>query len=78
MHYGSGCRVGVTGERGPPYSPDLNPIEMHFSKLKHLLRQAGERTREALWHRITELLTRFSPKECENYIRHAGYGSSNA
>ena len=62
----------------PPYSPDLNPIEMLFSKLKHLLRQAGERTRETLWRKIGELLSRFSPQECENYITHAGYVSTAA
>ncbi len=57
----------------PPYSPDLNPIEMAFSKLKHLLRKAGERTREGLWSRIGRLLDDFPPAECLNYLRHAGY-----
>ena len=58
----------------PPYSPDLNPIENAFAKLKELLRKAAERTREDLWNRIGELLNQFSPEECSNYIRHAGYG----
>ena len=60
----------------PPYSPDLNPIENAFAKLKGLLRKAAERTREALWCRIGLLLDDFSPDECSNYIRHAGYASS--
>jgi transposase len=57
----------------PPYSPDFNPIEMVFAKLKALLRQWGERTRDALWRRIGKLLDEFSPQECANYFRHAGY-----
>ena len=57
----------------PPYSPDLNPIEQAFAKLKALLRQAGARTRETLWATIGRLLERFSPDECCNYIRNAGY-----
>jgi transposase len=57
----------------PPYSPDLNPIELAFAKLKTLLRQAGERTQEGLWSRIGTLLDRFSTQECANYLRHAGY-----
>ena len=57
----------------PPYSPDLNPIEMIFAKLKALLRKAAERTTEALWSRITQLLEAFTPRECANCIIHAGY-----
>ena len=60
----------------PPYSPDMNPIEMAFSKLKTLLRQAPERTRDGLWNRIGELLDRFTPAECANYFQAAGYGES--
>jgi transposase len=60
----------------PPYSPDMNPIEMAFAKLKTLLRQAGERTRDGLWDRIGELLDRFTPDECANYFTAAGYGDS--
>lgn len=59
----------------PPYSPDLNPIEQVFSKLKHLLRKAQERSRERTWNRIGQLLTLFPPDECQNYIRNAGYDS---
>ena len=57
----------------PPYSPDLNPIEQVFAKLKALLRKADERTVEDTWRRIGDLLDRFSPAECSNYLRHAGY-----
>jgi transposase len=60
----------------PPYSPDLNPIEMAFAKLKTMLRAAAERTRDDLWNRIGALLDRFNPVECSNYFRHAGYASS--
>ncbi|MFV1969282.1 MAG: IS630 family transposase [Pirellulaceae bacterium] len=59
----------------PPYSPDLNPIEQVFAKLKHLLRNACERTMEATWRRIGKLLDYFSPEECANYISNAGYAS---
>lgn len=57
----------------PPYSPDLNPIEMAFAKLKALLRKAAARTREHLWDTIGMLLDRFDPDECRRYIRHCGY-----
>lgn len=60
----------------PPYSPDLNPIEMAFAKLKTLLRTAEERTRDNLWLRIGSLIQLFEPDECSNYFRHAGYASS--
>lgn len=60
----------------PPYSPDLNPIEMAFAKLKALLRGAAERSVEGLWSRIGQLLEAFSAEECANYLRHAGYASS--
>jgi len=60
----------------PPYSPDLNPIEQVFSKLKTLLRSAQARTLETLWSAIGSLLNRFPPDECERYIRHYGYCQS--
>jgi transposase len=60
----------------PPYSPDLNPIEQVFAKLKALLRKAAERTLDALWDRIAKLLKAFSPEECANYFRNAGYDPS--
>lgn len=56
----------------PPYSPDLNPIEQVFAKLKHLLRKAAERTLEATWKRIGALLDCFSPDECQAYLANAG------
>jgi transposase len=59
----------------PPYSPDLNPIEQVFAKLKALLRKADERSIEATWRRIGTLLDRFTPTECANYLRNAGYAS---
>ena len=59
-----------------PYSPDLNPIEQVFAKLKTLLRKADERSIAAVWHRIGSLLNQFTSTECANYIRHAGYGSN--
>jgi transposase len=57
----------------PPYSPDLNPIEMLFSKLKTLLRKAAHRTVDALWNEIGKLLHTCSPAECANYFNAAGY-----
>lgn len=60
----------------PAYSPDLNPIEQVFAKLKHLLRKAAERSKEAVWRRIGDLLDMFTPKECENDLRNSGYGSA--
>ena len=59
----------------PPYSPDLNPIEQAFAKLKALLRKAAERSIEALWRTIGRLLDRFTPEECRNYFQNAGYAS---
>ena len=59
----------------PPYSPDLNPIEQVFAKLKTLLRKAQERSVEATWRRIGSLLDAFSPQECANYLRNSGYAS---
>ena len=64
---------GATLRYLPPYSPDLNPIEQVFAKLKALLRKAGERTLDALWDRIGELLKEFASDECANYFRNAGY-----
>lgn len=57
----------------PSYSPDLNPIEQLFAKLKALLRKAGARTKETLWSTIGELLDAFSPAECRNYLKNSGY-----
>lgn len=57
-----------------PYSPDLNPIEQFFAKLKTWLRKAGQRTLEAVENTIGELLNRLILAKCANYFRHAGYG----
>jgi transposase len=57
----------------PPYSPDLNPIENAFSKLKRLVRSAAERTVDGLWSAIGRLIDQFTPAECRNYLRHCGY-----
>ena len=60
----------------PPYSPDLNPIEQVFAKLKHLMRKAAERTVEATWMRCGKLLDQFKPDECGRYLQNSGYASS--
>ena len=60
----------------PPYSPDLNPIEQVFAKLKALLRKAEPRTRESLWKTIGTTLDRFTPDECRNYLANSGYGQT--
>jgi transposase len=57
----------------PPYSPDLNPIELAFSKLKRLLRSTAARTVNALWTAIGRLLGAFEPGECARYLGHCGY-----
>ena len=57
----------------PPYSPDLNPIEQAFAKLKALLRKAAARTKEELWSIIGRLLDTFTPAECQNYLANSGY-----
>ena len=59
----------------PPYSPDLNPIEQVFAKLKTLLRKAAARTVEETWKSIGNLITAFTPQECRNYLRNSGYAS---
>ena len=59
----------------PPYSPDLNPIELLFAKLKALLRKYAEPAIEALWKRIGKLLYEISSSECAAYLRHDGYGA---
>lgn len=67
---------GATVHYLPPYSPDMNPIEQVFAKLKHFLRKTGARTVETLHNAIGELIDQFSPQECYNYIRASGYGST--
>jgi transposase len=60
----------------PKYSPDLNPIEMAFSKLKAHLRRAAERSTENLWSRIGQVIETFTPTECANFFQAAGYAST--
>jgi len=57
----------------PPYSPDFNPIELAFAKLKARLRKAAERTVDGLWNTIGQISLTFSPQECKNYFNAAGY-----
>ena len=57
----------------PPYSPDVNPIEMAFSKLKAFLKKTAARTRDALWQAIGTAIDLFTPHECQNYFSAAGY-----
>ena len=65
--------AGATIRYLPPYSPDLNPIEQLFSKLKAMLRKAAVRTTDALWDEIGRLVGTVSASECRNYFRAAGY-----
>ena len=59
----------------PPYSPDLNPIEMAFAKLKAHLRRIGARTIDALWQAVGDICELYTPEECWNYLKAAGYAS---
>lgn len=59
----------------PPYSPDLNPIEQAFAKIKHWMRMAQKRTIEETWRYVGQLVSTISPTECANYIKNAGYAS---
>lgn len=77
-HKVAGVREAIEAVGGqllylPPYSPDFNPIEQVFSKLKWLVRSAQERTVDALWRRCGQLTERFPEHHCRNYFRHAGY-----
>jgi len=67
--------VGATLAYLPPYSPDLNPIEQVFSKLKWLIRSAAVRTVEGLWNLLGRLVDRFLPHECQNYFRQCRYSA---
>lgn len=59
----------------PAYSPDLNPIEQVFAKLKHLMRDASPRSVEATWRKAGQIIGLFAPEECTNYLRNSGYAS---
>jgi transposase len=65
--------AGATVVYLPPYSPDLNPIEMAFSKIKGLMRAAEHRTRETLWSDMQRLLDQISPSDSQGFFRHCGY-----
>ncbi len=77
-HKGAGVRAAIEAAGAelrflPPYSPDFNPIENAFSKLKARLRKAAARTRDTLWTAVADALDAFSPDECANYFTAAGY-----
>lgn len=79
-HKGQAVRQAIRGVGAhllflPPYSPDLNPIEQAFAKLKHWMRKAPARSREALWQTVGKILDMFTPEECTNYLANAGYDS---
>lgn len=69
-------KAGATLLFLPPYSPDFNPIENAFAKLKALLRKAAERTVDGLWTAIGRLIDNFTPHECRNYFAAAGYDAT--
>ena len=80
-HKGAGVRAAIEAAGAsllylPPYSPDFNPIEKAFAKLKALLRKAAERTVDGLWTAIGRLLDAFTPNECANYFAAAGYDAT--
>lgn len=74
--------AAILKERGawflftPPYSPDLNPIEMAFAKLKANLRRIGARSIDALWRAVGNICDLFTPQECYNFLKEAGYASN--
>jgi transposase len=79
-HKGKAARAAVRARGAhliflPPYSPDLNPIEQLFAKVKHWMRYAQERDHEATWRRVGKLIDLVSPAECANYLQNAGYAS---
>ena len=77
-HKGAGVRAAIEAAGAsllylPPYSPDFNPIENAFAKLKAMLRNAAERSIEGLWRTIGRIIETFTPAECANYSAAAGY-----
>ncbi len=77
-HKGAGVRAAIEAAGAsllylPPYSPEFNPIENAFAKLKAMLRKAAERTVEGLWNTIGRIVDAFTPDECANYFTAAGY-----
>ena len=80
-HKGRAIRAAIRAAKAklfflPAYSPDLNPIEQAFAKMKTLLRKADARTIEQTWRTIGALLDCFTPTECANYFTNAGYASA--
>jgi transposase len=80
-HKVAGVRQAIAGAGAailylPPYSPDLNPIEQLFAKLKARLREAAARTKDEIWQAIGRLLAMVPPSECANYLTRCGYGST--
>jgi transposase len=78
IHKGTGIRAAIEAAGAsllylPPYSPDFNPIENAFAKLKAMLRKAAERTVDGLWNAIGRIIDTFTPAECTNYFAAAGY-----
>ena len=77
-HKGAGVRAAIEAAGAsllylPPYSPDFNPIEQAFAKLKAMLRKAAGRTLDDLWRSIGRIIDTFTPTECSNYFAAAGY-----
>jgi transposase len=77
-HKVAGVRDAIEARRAklvylPPYSPDLNPIEQAFAKLKALLRKIAARTVTKLWDALGDILDRFTPQECSNFLANTGY-----
>jgi transposase len=82
-HKVAGVRVAIEGAGArvaylPPYSPDLNPIELVFSKLKWLVRSAAPRTVDGLWNLLGRLTDAFPPHQCRNYFRHCAYNATDS
>lgn len=80
-HKGAGVRAAIEAAGAsllylPPYSPDFNPIEQAFAKLKAMLRKAAERTLDDLWRSIGRIIDTFTPTECANYFAAAGYDAN--
>ena len=70
--------AGATLRFLPPYSPDVNPIELSFAKLKAIVRKARCRSIDTLWPLLGACLSRFTPTECRNYVHHCGYTAAKA
>jgi transposase len=82
-HHVAGIRAAIESVGAqvvylPPYSPDLNPIELVFSKLKWLLRSAAERTVDGLWTLLGRIPDQFPPDQCQAYLRHCGYNATGS